>query len=233
MPGVEKEFLESCLADGLSLEAIGQRVGKHPSTVSYWLRKHDLSPTGSARHAPKANVDEAQLRVLVEEGASIRKIAEEIGAGYSTIRYWLKCLGLETERMARKRVVAQERSAGPHGEGLSCLKHGRAAFFKRPNGSFGCRQCRSEAVSERRRRLKRQLVEEAGGRCSICGFSNHPAALQFHHIDPETKDFHLAQYGHSRAIDRVRAEVEKCILLCANCHAQVEVGAMEVPAAGR
>jgi transposase len=226
---MEQEFLESCLADGLSLEAIGERVGKHPSTVSYWLRKHDLSPAGSFRHSPKANVDEARLRELVEEGASIRKIAEDIGAGYSTIRYWLKRLGLETERMAGKRVAAQQCSAGPRGEGLSCPKHGRAAFFKRPNG----RKCRSDAVSERRRRLKRQLVEEAGGRCSICGFSNHPAALQFHHIDPETKEFHLAQYGHSRSIDRVRAEVEKCILLCANCHAQVEVGAMEVPAAGR
>ena len=38
---MEQEFLESCLADGLSLEAIGKRVGKHPSTVSYWLKRRE------------------------------------------------------------------------------------------------------------------------------------------------------------------------------------------------
>ncbi len=40
---MEKEFLESCLAEGLSLEAIGERVGRHPSTVSYWLKKHGIN----------------------------------------------------------------------------------------------------------------------------------------------------------------------------------------------
>jgi predicted HNH restriction endonuclease len=88
-------------------------------------------------------------------------------------------------------------------------------------------------VSRRRRKVKRQLVEEAGGRCRLCGFDEHPAALQFHHLDPEEKEFHLGGQGHSRGIARMRAEAEKCILLCANCHALVEAGVKNVPGVDR
>jgi 5-methylcytosine-specific restriction endonuclease McrA len=230
---MEEAFLDDCLADGLSLEAIGERARKHPSTVSYWFKKHGLSPAGRARHAPKGNVDEARLRELVDEGASIRKMAEEFGAGYSTVRYWLARLGLQTDRTARSREAARARDAGLDRAYLRCPKHGHTAFFMRPDSGYRCARCNSAAVSERRRQVKRQLVEEAGGKCTICGFSEHPSALQFHHIDPKTKEFHLAQYGHSRGIDRARAEAKKCVLLCANCHAMVEAGTREIPAGDR
>lgn len=89
------------------------------------------------------------------------------------------------------------------------------------------------AVSERRRRVKRQLVEEAGGSCVICGFSDHPRALEFHHVDPATKKFHLSYQGLTRSIREMRAEAAKCVLLCANCHALVEAGVKKVPSVDR
>lgn len=54
--------------------------------------------------------------------------------------------------------------------------------------------------------------------CSSCGF-NHPAALQFHHIDPSTKKSEVSSMVAS-AISRktIIKEIEKCIVLCANCH---------------
>jgi hypothetical protein len=63
----------------------------------------------------------------------------------------------------------------------------------------------------------------------LCGFAEHPAALQFHHLDPSIKEFHLSQRGYTRSIRRMRAEASKCVLLCANCHALVEAGVEEVP----
>jgi transposase-like protein len=212
---MDKRFLEECLTQRLSLEAIGKLAGKHPSTVSYWLKKHGLVAAGHARHSPKGKVDSSRLRELAGEGASIRRMADEFGVGYSTIRYWLGRLGLETERMLRMQESEAAREAG--------LARA-AAFFARPDGGYRCARCNTAAVSERRRQVKRQLVEEAGGRCRICGFAEHPAALQFHHVDPSTKAFHLSCQGHSRSIKRMRAEAEKCVLLCANCHAQVEAG---------
>ena len=230
---MDKRFLEECLAKEMSLEAIGKLAGKHPSTVGYWLKKHGLTATGNARHSPKGKIDSSRLRELAEEGASIRRMADEFGAGYSTIRYWLDRLGLETDRMLRTQEGEAAREAGLARAYLKCPTHGHTAFFARLDGGYRCARCNTAAVSERRRRVKRQLVEEAGGSCRICGFAEHPAALQFHHLDPSTKTFHLSCQGHSRSIKRMRAEAGKCVLLCANCHAQVEAGAKELPALDR
>jgi transposase len=225
---MQKQFLEQCLAEGMSLEAIGKRAGKHESTVSYWLKKHGLEAAGSETHAPNAKVDPDRLAELVERGASIQEMGDEFGAGRSTIRYWLRKLGLETERSARLRETRAACEEGVRRAYFRCRKHGHTAFFARPEGGFRCGRCSSEAVSKRRRSLKRKLVEEAGGRCALCGFDDHPAALQFHHLDPSNKSFHLSEGGLSRGIAQSRAEAEKCVLLCANCHAQVEVGAKSV-----
>jgi hypothetical protein len=230
---MNKRFLEDCLAKGMSLEAIGLVADRHPSTVSYWLKKHGLVAVGHERHAPKGNVDLERLRTLLDEGRSIRSTAEELGAGYSTVRYWIRRLNFETDRMARRREGAVASKAGLDKAYLRCPQHGDTIFFARSDGGFRCAKCSTAAVSERRRAVKRLLVEEAGGRCAVCGFSDHPAALQFHHRDPTQKEFHLGQQGHSRSLDRMREEAKKCTLLCATCHALVEAGVKETPAPDR
>ena len=79
--------------------------------------------------------------------------------------------------------------------------------------------CRSSGAAQ-----KLKLVEEAGGRCELCGYDRWPGALHFHHRRPRDKAFALSQEGSYRALDRARAEAAKCALLCANCHAEVEGG---------
>ncbi len=72
------------------------------------------------------------------------------------------------------------------------------------------------------------LVEEAGGSCRLCGYDRCTAALEFHHLDPREKAFGLARFGAHR-IEKLRAEVRKCVLLCSNCHAEVEAGFVALP----
>jgi hypothetical protein len=72
-------------------------------------------------------------------------------------------------------------------------------------------------------------VAEAGGCCIACGYSACPAALQFHHVDPSQKSFIVSREGATRGMAEARAEAQKCVLLCANCHAEVEVGFRELP----
>jgi hypothetical protein len=72
--------------------------------------------------------------------------------------------------------------------------------------------------------VKEILVTEAGGRCRICGYDRFVGALQFHHVDPAAKEFGLSLGGVTRSLDRARAEAQKCVLLCSNCHAEVEAG---------
>lgn len=112
-----------------------------------------------------------------------------------------------------------------------CRRHGRTEFIRRSDGGTPrCLRCRSEQVSRWRRRLKARLVAEAGGACALCGYSRSPVALQFHHVDPAEKEFSLSQEGVTRSLARARAEAAKCVLLCANCHAEVEAGVATLPA---
>jgi hypothetical protein len=111
-----------------------------------------------------------------------------------------------------------------------CSVHGEVEFVQRGDtGTWRCVPCRAEAVTDRRRRVKAILVEEAGGRCATCGYDRCMAALQFHHVDPKTKHFSLGRKGVARSLERARAEARKCVLLCANCHAEVEAGVLGLP----
>ena len=96
-------------------------------------------------------------------------------------------------------------------------------------GAARCLKCRSAAVSKRRRKVKATLVAEAGGKCSLCGYDRCMSALHFHHVDPSTKKFHLGHKGLARSLERARVEAAKCILLCGNCHAEVEIGLVPLP----
>ena len=83
-------------------------------------------------------------------------------------------------------------------------------------------------MTEWRRRAKLRLIEEAGGACAVCGYDRCVRALHFHHVDPATKEFGIARRGHARAIAALREEAAKCVLLCSNCHAEVEAGLIEI-----
>jgi DNA-binding transcriptional ArsR family regulator len=224
-----KEELEGYLAQGLSLEQIGKRVGRDPSTVSYHLKKYGLIPVGQAIHAPNQKVDPDALGKLMTDGATVRAAAEHFGVGYSTIRYWLKKLDIETSRMKRIRESNTAIEAGQARAVLTCPEHGEVEFLRRPDGNYRCSKCRSASVSAWRRRVKRRLIERAGGCCVLCGYDRHPATLHFHHVDPAAKSFILSRHGVTRSFREAAAEADKCVLLCGNCHAEVEAGHAELP----
>jgi hypothetical protein len=73
---------------------------------------------------------------------------------------------------------------------------------------------------ERQRRLKQQAVEYKGGRCVKCGYCRYVGALEFHHLDPSGKDVTISHLGHT-TFRKITAELDKCILVCANCHREI------------
>ncbi|HEX6116940.1 MAG TPA: helix-turn-helix domain-containing protein [Solirubrobacterales bacterium] len=216
---MERDLLESYLDQGLSLEQIGAFEGRHPSTVAYWLQKHGLAPKGRTKHAPKGGLDKDRLESLIAAGCSQREIAERFGVSQSTVRYWLGRYGLRTARRHRVRVEDQLPRLT-----RTCPLHGRAVFYRRSDAGYRCTKCNQAAVSERRRKLKRILVKEAGGKCLICGYSRCPRSMHFHHRDPATKSFSLSGRGYTRSLAELRREARKCDLLCSNCHYEVEEG---------
>jgi transposase-like protein len=228
---MDRGSLEQLLERGLSLAEIGRRVGRHESTVAYWVEQHGLRAANREKHAARGGLSRETLEGLIDEGASIAEIAAALDRGKATVRYWLEKYGLRTQcprRGPRRRPGAQI----AHDEGLDrailrCPQHGDTEHAVDKRGSYRCRRCRAEAVVRRRRKVKRILVAEAGGGCSICGYDRHVAALEFHHLDPNEKEFTLARRG-AHSIEKLRAEVSKCVLLCSNCHAEVEAGFVEL-----
>jgi transposase len=224
-----KEELKRYLAESLSLDQIGKRVGRNPSTISYHLKKHGLNPVNQGKHANKGHIPAERLRALVEVGATLREIGAELDRSVGTIRHWLKKYGLTADGTTRRELLREARLTGQKYAVLECVHHGRTKFILEGRGYFRCMRCRQERVSEWRRRVKRRLVKEAGGACAICGYDRCVAALEFHHLDPSTKKFALSRQGVTRSYSEALAEARKCILLCSNCHAEVEAGMTEVP----
>jgi transposase/DNA-directed RNA polymerase subunit RPC12/RpoP len=224
---MERETLEVLLGQGLSVERIAQRFGKHPSTVSYWMKKYGLVSPRRERHAPKGGLEEATLRDLTEHGLSIAEIAISVGRSKATVRYWLGRYGLRTSLAFRQGSTPAARAAAAARLArapMHCSVHGLTEFILEGRGYYRCAQCRSEAVTARRRRVKSVLVAEAGGRCARCGYAACQAALHFHHLDPAQKRLVVSAYGQGLGLEVLRAEAAKCVLLCANCHAEVESG---------
>ena len=233
---MDEVVLSQLVEEGLSMEKIGLRCGKHPSTVAYWMAKYGLEAPHREKHMARGAITREQLEALAERGLSITELALELDRSKATVRHWLQRYGVQTLRTRRRaelrvaRVAAEATSAGPQERmTMPCRFHGDTEFVRERNGYYRCCHCRSESVTRHRRRLKELLVDEAGGRCALCGYTGRPRALEFHHVDPAAKAFALSRKGVTLSVRALRAEASKCVLLCSNCHAEVEDGIVALP----
>jgi cytochrome c553 len=117
-----------------------------------------------------------------------------------------------------------------------CQRHGVtefALYSAGPNRGprWKCKRCVGEAVTRRLQKVKRILVAEAGGRCCVCGYDSCIINLHFHHVDPRKKSFSMT-VAMGRSLAALREEARKCVLVCANCHGEIEAGVIECPPLG-
>jgi hypothetical protein len=149
-------------------------------------------------------IERQPLEDLLRQNLSTPKIAARLGVSESGVRYWEEKYDLKT-------------AFGPHGKGRR---------MKSPNER--ARDMVRE-VSTDRRRLKSRAIAYKGGKCILCGYDRCNAALEFHHLDRTIKSFGLSRKGFTRSWDSIKTELDKCILICANCHREVEAGARTFP----
>jgi hypothetical protein len=174
-------------------------------------------------------MDRQLLSELVAEGLTLAEMAIRVDRPPATVRRWLREHGLHPAR-SRLGEPVPDNGAVLRRRQMSCATHGETPFAERSDGQgWRCLLCRSEAVSRRRRKVKEILVADAGGRCTACGYDRHVGVLQFHHRDPAQKRFSLSEAGLARSLERAREEARKCVLLCANCHTELEAGLISIP----
>jgi len=190
---MDREALRAWLDDGLSLEQIGAIVGRHPSTIAYWLKKFALVANGRSKYAPRGGVSRDELARLVDAGETLDTIATELGVSVPTIRYWIVRHDLPRPHVQRRQAIERALDEGRRTMLRDCGRHGWTVFVIENSGRTRCRRCRMERVAAWRRRAKARLVAEAGGACRLCGYHRSQAALQFHHLDPSKKSFALSR----------------------------------------
>lgn len=105
-----------------------------------------------------------------------------------------------------------------------CSKCGETNPLKFPKGRYTeCNKCRSKYNIEKGHEKRDFGIKYLGGKCICCGYDKYPSSLDFHHKDPLQKDPNFAT-KRGWSMDRLKEELDKCILLCKNCHAAFHAG---------
>ena len=89
--------------------------------------------------------------------------------------------------------------------------------------------CNTCSVNETRRRQKQKAIDYKGGKCQACGYNKCKEALCFHHLDPEEKSFGIGSKGSSIAWEKLKKELDKCVLVCHNCHCEIHANSTNAP----
>lgn len=149
-------------------------------------------------------------------------MAKETGLSQTNIRYWLGKYGLKskvTKSDGGKNHIAPVVKF----ECKKCQETNPGNFYKTRNR---CKKCHNLDQTTRFRQYKKQAVEYKGGCCQrsiggkMCGYNRCLAGLDFHHLDPKQKDPKWRAMKNWK-FDRIKKELDKCILVCKNCHAEI------------
>jgi len=174
---------------------------------------------------------------LRDQGLSYRAIEKELGCSRATVAY--HCQGREgnvelilsnRDHFRRTLNIPQSKEAllrwllldGVQRKNIAdalSLPYQDVLRFARKECLAKSREELSnyERVKRRRRHLKMLAVAMLGGKCIRCGYHRSLRAMDFHHPDPDGKDFSVSTNAN-RAWSKMKAEVAKCVLLCSNCH---------------
>lgn len=155
------------------------------------------------------------LKKLVLENKSTYEIALQLNCSQTNIRYWLKKFELKTN-------FKQEKNAANYFCKF-CGEKNKDKFCNKGNGiiSFSkCKVCHNKQTIERFRKYKLQAINYKGGKCVTCGYNKCPGSLHFHHVEPNKKDPNWKQMRNWK-FDKIKNELDKCILVCGNCHGEI------------
>lgn len=158
-------------------------------------------------------MDKITLEDLISQGLSSHEIAKKMNCGQTNIMYWMNKHNLKTLNKIRN----QKEKKCP-----KCQHILDISFFYQRRGKIGgsvyCKSCTSSQTIERQQKFKLECVTYKGGKCQSCSYSKSLSALEFHHINQNEKDFDISKARLKKFNDLIKQELDKCILLCANCH---------------
>lgn len=152
------------------------------------------------------------LDELIKKNITVSDIARQLNCSRNNVVYWIKKFKITTEKSDTK--------CCPKCKATKLLTE----FYNRrgkEGSSCYCKLCCVGQTTIRHRNFKQKAVDYKGGQCIECGYNKYIGALDFHHLDPTKKDFNLGGFKSKILSDVIKKELDKCVLLCANCHREV------------
>ena len=169
---------------------------------------------------------------LRNQGKTYKQICKELNCAMSTVSYHCKLnkVGGHSDRLSDEQKIELQKLYDEIGSLKKVAKMRGHAFetirkyVKTKNRVKTVSN--SDSVIEWRKRTKQKLIEYKGGKCELCGYEKCNRSLQFHHLNPDEKDFTIS--GKSLSFEKLKEEVDKCILVCSNCHSEIHDGLVKL-----
>jgi hypothetical protein len=173
-----------------------------------------------------------EILELRKQGSTYKEISQKLNCAISTVSYHCKLhkMGGNTDRLSNSEKIELQKLYDEIGNLKKVAKITGRAF--ETVQKYVVKKTKkekisgSQAVIEWRKRVKLRLVEYKGGECQVCGYRKSLNTLQFHHLNPEEKDFSIS--GKSLSFEKLKNEVDKCLLVCANCHGEIHEGLVKL-----
>jgi 5-methylcytosine-specific restriction endonuclease McrA len=171
----------------------------------------------------------AELKNLyINRGLTKSQIAERYGYSESKVKYLLEKYEIKKNDKNPITDVTPKKCTQCGEEKPSTEFYIKSDKGKKTIGS-ACKVCASGKTVARYKSYKLGYLALKGGCCQACGFDRYEGALEFHHIDPATKDDAIAKMMRHPSSPKILAELEKCILVCSNCHRMIHAEIIECP----
>jgi DNA-binding Lrp family transcriptional regulator len=223
-----KEKIIELRKRGLTINEIVAELNCAKSTVSYHINKIGLGGNNSdflygvditiinkikEFRLNNKKYSEIFREVDISED-KLKKICRKLDLHGCINNHKAKNLTLEIITKTYNETKSKKKTAKILGVSFETIKKRLGDYFLNKNIIT-----KTQAVINWRKRKKQELVVYKGGKCERCGYDKSIEALQFHHIKPSEKDFSIS--GKSYSIERLKKEVDKCIMVCANCHIEI------------
>lgn len=203
----EKEKIENLIKLGKTNKQIAESLNLSIGTLRRRIKQYNLN-----RFSQKENLitvsDKSEIINLYNSGLTCLEISNKLKIHRITVSRHLKKIGIKIEKRLpekkRKAIINKIKNC------LICDKE----VGRRTNICMGC------YTNTRRFKIKKWMIEYKGGKCTDCGVKNLDiSCYDFHHLDPSKKDFNLSGINSAKiSLEKVKKELDKCVLLCANCH---------------
>lgn len=171
------------------------------------------------------DITKEQLKTALLKHKLQKDVAKELNTYPSRLSYLIKLYNLEEFAPNRNFRIKKTNPLC-----RICGETDSSKFYK--TSLAVCKKCKPIQVKINRQSFRKQLIDYKGGKCIVCGYSKI-YALDFHYVDATKKDFQLVTKMYRKRKDYIeediKKELDKCVLLCANCHREYHAGVLQLP----